>query len=39
MITFKATGAKAGAYTNYAQLTSNLFQGINVASFSGTVTP
>jgi len=39
VITFKATGAKAGAYTNYAQMTSDLFQGINVAKFSGTVTP
>jgi hypothetical protein len=39
VITFKATGAKAGNWTNYAQLTSDLFQGINVAKFSGTVTP
>jgi hypothetical protein len=38
-VSFKVTGAKAGAFTNYAQLTSDLFQGINVASFKGTVTP
>jgi uncharacterized repeat protein (TIGR01451 family) len=39
VITFKATGVKTGNWTNYAQLTSNLFQGVNVASASGTVTP
>lgn len=38
-VSFKATGANTGAWTNYAKLTSDLFQGINVASFSGTVTP
>jgi subtilisin family serine protease len=39
VVSFKATGAKAGGFTNYAKLRSDLFQGINVASFSGTVTP
>lgn len=39
VLTFTATGAKTGAWTNYAQMTSNLYQGINVAPFSGTVTP
>ena len=39
VVSFKATGAKAGRFTNYAKLRSDLFQGINVASFSGTVTP
>jgi uncharacterized repeat protein (TIGR01451 family) len=39
VVSFKATGANTGAWTNYAKMTSDLFQGINVASFSGTVTP
>jgi len=39
VVSFKATGNKTGSWTNYAQMTSDLFQGINVASSSGTVTP
>ncbi len=38
-ITFQAKGVQTGAWTNYALLTSDLFQGTNVARFAGTVTP
>lgn len=37
-ITFSAKGEDTGSWTNYAQMTSNLFQGTSIASFSGTVT-
>ncbi|HEY3060859.1 MAG TPA: S8 family serine peptidase [Chloroflexota bacterium] len=37
-ITINAQGVKAGTWTNYAFMTSNLFQGIAVAFFGGTVT-
>jgi uncharacterized repeat protein (TIGR01451 family) len=37
-ITYQATGLFAGKWTNYANLTSNLFQGINTVPFSGEVT-
>lgn len=37
-ITFTARGVKAGAWTNYALMVSNLFQGTAVAAFGGTVT-
>ncbi len=37
-ITFSATGSTYGKWVNYAQLTSNLFQGTNIASFAGEVT-
>lgn len=39
VITFQAKGVRTGAWTNYAMLTSDLFQGTNVARFAGTVTP
>ena len=39
VITFQAKGVRTGAWTNYALLTSDLFQGTNVAPFAGTVTP
>jgi hypothetical protein len=38
-ITFQAKGVRTGAWTNYALMTSDLFQGTSVAPFSGTVTP
>ena len=38
-ITFQAKGVRTGAWTNYAMLTSDLFQGTSVAPFAGTVTP
>jgi uncharacterized repeat protein (TIGR01451 family) len=38
VVTFQAKGFRAGDWTNYALLTSDLFQGTNVAPFSGTVT-
>jgi uncharacterized repeat protein (TIGR01451 family) len=37
-ITFDATGAKPGAYTNYVLVTSDAFAGTLVTSFSGEVT-
>jgi subtilisin family serine protease len=37
-VSFKAQGVKVGPWVNYASLTSNLFQGTNVASFAGQVT-
>jgi len=37
-ITFSAQGVKVGSWVNYAQMTSNLFQGISTASFAGAVT-
>lgn len=37
-ITFMARGVKPGAWTNCAEMTSNLFQGTSVACFSGSVT-
>lgn len=36
-VIFKAIGTKPGAYTNCAYMTSDLFQGTNVACFSGMV--
>ena len=38
VITFQAKGVRVGAWTNYAELTSDLFQGANIARFAGTVT-
>lgn len=38
VITYKATGIQYGKWVNYAQLVSNLFQGISIAPFSGEVT-
>jgi subtilisin family serine protease len=37
-ITFTARGVHRGAWTNYAFMTSNLFQGVAVAFFGGVVT-
>lgn len=37
-ITYKATGLSTGSWTNYVELTSNLFQGVSVVPFSGKVT-
>jgi hypothetical protein len=37
-ITFQVKGVTAGAWTNYAFMTSNLFQGTAVAFFGGVVT-
>ena len=37
-IRFSATGNSYGKWVNYAQLTSNLFQGTSIASFAGEVT-
>lgn len=37
-ITFTMRGVRSGAWTNYAMLTSNLFEGISVAMFGGEVT-
>jgi hypothetical protein len=37
-ITFTATGNQYGTWVNYAQMVSNLFQGVSVASFTGKVT-
>lgn len=37
-ITFSAIGNQYGNWVNYAQMVSNLFQGVSVASFSGKVT-
>ncbi len=37
-ITFKATGITYGKWVNYAQMTSNIFQGVSVAAFAGEVT-
>jgi hypothetical protein len=37
-ITYTATAKNKGAWTNYALMTSDAFQGVNVASFSGNVT-
>ncbi len=39
VITFQAKGVRIGAWTNYAMLTSDLFQGTSIARFAGTVTP
>jgi hypothetical protein len=39
VITFQAKGFRTGAWTNYALLTADIFQGTNVAPFAGTVTP
>jgi subtilisin family serine protease len=36
-IAFTARGIQSGSWTNYAAMTSNFFQGINVASASGAV--
>jgi len=38
-ITFTARGEEVGPWTNCAEMTSNLFQGVNVACFSGETTP
>lgn len=37
-ITFTAMGNQYGKWVNYAQLTSDLFQGVSIASFAGEVT-
>jgi hypothetical protein len=37
-ITFSATGNQYGPWVNYVQMTSDLFQGVSIASASGTVT-
>jgi uncharacterized repeat protein (TIGR01451 family) len=37
IITFSATGVSVGAWQNCAQMTSDVFQGINIACFSGEV--
>ena len=37
-ITFQVRGVKAGTWTNYAFMISNLFQGTAVAVFGGQVT-
>ena len=37
VITFTMQGNRAGDYTNCARMTSDAFQGVNVACFSGTV--
>jgi hypothetical protein len=37
-ITYTATAKNKGTWTNYALMTSDAFQGVNVASFSGNVT-
>ena len=37
-ITFQARGVKAGTWTNYAFMTSSLFQGVAAAFFGGQVT-
>ncbi|MBI5030050.1 MAG: S8 family peptidase [Chloroflexi bacterium] len=37
-IKFSVKGEKTGAWVNYTELTSNLFQGINIARFAGSVT-
>jgi len=39
VVTFQAKGVKAGNWVNYALLTSDTFDGTNIARFSGTVTP
>jgi hypothetical protein len=38
VITFDAKGVRVGKWTNYAQMTSDLFFGTNIAGFSGEVT-
>ena len=38
VITYAARGEKTGKWVNYAELTSNLFFGTNIASFAGEVT-
>jgi uncharacterized repeat protein (TIGR01451 family) len=37
VITFQATGAKPGAYTNFVYTTSSAFAGTSITSFSGEV--
>ena len=37
VITFQAKADKKGPWTNCAQMSSDLFQGVNIACFSGTV--
>ncbi len=37
IITFSATGVAVGAWQNCAEMTSDVFQGINIACFSGEV--
>lgn len=37
-VAFKAKGVRLGKWMNYALMTSDLFQGINIASFEGEVT-
>ncbi len=37
-VTFSVTGTIPGAWTNCAELTSNLFEGTNAACFSGEIT-
>ncbi|HLF28277.1 MAG TPA: S8 family serine peptidase [Anaerolineae bacterium] len=38
IITFQAKGVKTGKWDNYAEMTSDLFFGTNIARFSGEVT-
>jgi uncharacterized repeat protein (TIGR01451 family) len=38
-ITFSATGAQAGAWTNCAEMSGDIFAGTNIACFSGEVVP
>jgi hypothetical protein len=38
-ITFDATGRSAGSWQNCAEMTADIFQGTNIACFSGDVTP
>ncbi|HEY3079379.1 MAG TPA: S8 family peptidase [Chloroflexota bacterium] len=37
-IEFDARGERAGAYVNYAEMASDLFEGLNIARFAGNVT-
>ncbi len=37
-ITYSAKGDEKGAWVNYVEMMSNLFQGTSIASFAGTVT-
>lgn len=37
-ITFSANGNQYGAWVNYVQMISDMFQGVNIASFAGEVT-
>jgi uncharacterized repeat protein (TIGR01451 family) len=39
VITFRAKGGQKGPWTNCVEMSSDLFQGMNIACFSGTVNP